>query len=280
MIKLDQKGLEAAFAVAPADWNARKSHLEIIETAITAYLVASPQPANPAQVTDAMVEAAMSAPPIPGRGPNVFDPDRMRAALTAAIGAGGQAVDQGLRDAAKAMGAEVARSVPVVGSQPHPADERVVEALRQIRKLSGLDDVLCEGANALVMSRMADIHQHADAALAASHMPVGDGVTLIAAERRRQIEAEGWTPEHDDTEHDHGDLAAAGSAYALHAADVLNPYSQGDGRDVIPDFWPFGKKWWKPSDDPVRTLEKAGALIAAEIDRLKRTAARAGEDGE
>ncbi len=268
MIKLDQKGLEAAFAVAPADWNARKSHLEIIETAITAYLVASPQPANPAQVTDAMVEAAMSAPPIPGRGPNVFDPDRMRAALTAAIGAGGQAVDQGLRDAAKAMGAEVARSVPVVGSQPHPADERVVEALRQIRKLSGLDDVLCEGANALVMSRMADIHQHADAALAASHMPVGDGVAAIAAERRRQVEAEGWTPEHDD-QHTRGELARAAACYAL-------AYDLGSERELL---WPWAEDWWKPADR-IRDLEKAGALIAAEIDRLKRAAARAGEDGK
>ncbi len=194
----------------------------------TPVYLASPQPANPAQVTDAMVEAAMSAPPIPGRGPNVFDPDRMRAALTAAIGAGGQAVDQGLRDAAKAMGAEVARSVPVVGSQPHPADERVVEALRQIRKLSGLDDVLCEGANALVMSRMADIHQHADAALAASHMPVGDGVAAIAAERRRQVEAEGWTPEHDD-QHTRGELARAAACYAL-------AYDLGSERELL---WPW-----------------------------------------
>jgi hypothetical protein len=39
-----------------------------------------------------MVEAAISVPPIPGRGPNVFDEGRMRAALTAAIGAGGQVV--------------------------------------------------------------------------------------------------------------------------------------------------------------------------------------------
>jgi len=35
-----------------------------------------------------------------------------------------------------------------------------------------------------------------------------DGVALIAAERRRQIEAEGWTPEHDD-EHTRGQIALA-----------------------------------------------------------------------
>jgi len=61
-----------------------------------------------------------------------------------------------------------------LAASPAPVPD-AVEALRQIRKLSGLDDALSEGANALVMSRMADIHQHADAALAASHMPVGDG---------------------------------------------------------------------------------------------------------
>lgn len=96
----------------------------------------------------------------------------------------------------------------------------------------------------------------------------------VLAERRRQIEVEGWTSEHDDQEHDTGDLAAAASAYALHAADMLNPYSQGDGRDLIPDFWPFSKKWWKPSV-PRRDLVKAGALIIAEIERLDRAALKA-----
>lgn len=39
------------------------------------------------------------------------------------------------------------------------------------------------------------------------------------------------------------------------------------------DHWPFGSCEWKPSvADPVRDLVKAGALIAAEIDRLQRLA--------
>ena len=37
----------------------------------------------------------------------------------------------------------------------------------------------------------------------------------VAAERRRQIEAEGWTPEHDD-EHSAGQLAGAAGCYARH----------------------------------------------------------------
>ncbi len=104
----------------------------------------------------------------------------------------------------------------------------------------------------------------------------------VQAERRRQITAEGWTPEHDD-EHDNGELAAAGAAYALHAADHLNPYSQGDGGDEAPSCWPWhdgiaGRgegpektepAWWKPST-PRRDLVKACALALAEIERLDR----------
>jgi hypothetical protein len=40
----------------------------------------------------------------------------------------------------------------------------------------------------------------------------------------------------------------------------------------IKDFvWPFTEHWWKPTpNNRIRELEKAGALIAAEIDRLLR----------
>ena len=94
------------------------------------------------------------------------------------------------------------------------------------------------------------------------------GIDLIMTERIRQIEQEGWTPEHDD-EHDAGELAAAGAAYAMNAADQLHPYSQGDGCNEQPPCWPWDDEWWKPKD-PLRDLVRAGALIAAEIDRLQR----------
>ncbi|MDR3495335.1 MAG: hypothetical protein P4L82_12110 [Ancalomicrobiaceae bacterium] len=98
----------------------------------------------------------------------------------------------------------------------------------------------------------------------------------VLKERRRQVEVEGWTSEHDDTEHDSGDIAGAASCYALAAADSLSPYSQGDGVDLDnpPEWWPWDRKWWKPNrDDPRRDLVKAGALILAEIERLDRLAA-------
>lgn len=83
------------------------------------------------------------------------------------------------------------------------------------------------------------------------------GVEMILAERRRQIEEEGWTAEHD-SQHGHGELANAAAAYALH--------STGDGLTAR-EIWPFDWEWWKPRA-PIDDLVRAGALIAAEIDRI------------
>jgi len=101
------------------------------------------------------------------------------------------------------------------------------------------------------------------------------GVELIAAERRRQIEVEGWTPEHDE-EHDSGELLDAARSYELVAAFQLlgDDPEHADSAIVrrateVPPIWPWDQSWWKPSDDPIRNLVKAGALIAAEIDRLE-----------
>lgn len=90
----------------------------------------------------------------------------------------------------------------------------------------------------------------------------------VLAERARQIASEGWTLEHDD-EHDPGDLACAGAAYALSAGDAIHPMSQGDGGCQQPTFWPWDAEWWKPKT-PRQDLVRAAALIIAEIERLDR----------
>ncbi len=95
------------------------------------------------------------------------------------------------------------------------------------------------------------------------------GIERIAAERKRQIEQEGWTPAHDDR-HRRGQLAGAGSAYAMAAAAILRTGGPGPLILTPPPFFTFGEEWWKPSADPLRDLEKSGALIAAEIDRILR----------
>jgi hypothetical protein len=116
------------------------------------------------------------------------------------------------------------------------------------------------------------------------------GVDLITAERRRQIEQEGWPPEHDD-EHDDASLALAAICYAaprhVYVADVFANGVQF--RDPWPHSWALyhdkrfaylaGRK--NPGTElpgpetythqqRISLLVKAGALIAAEIDRLER----------
>lgn len=90
----------------------------------------------------------------------------------------------------------------------------------------------------------------------------------IAAERRRQIEEEGWTPEHDD-EHDGGELAAAAGCYALNAVDAF--HVDDFCNDGTPYQWPWDREWWKPKNRR-RDLIRAAALIVAEVERLDRNA--------
>ena len=94
----------------------------------------------------------------------------------------------------------------------------------------------------------------------------------IAAERRRQVEEEGWSLEHDD-EHDRGELAVAAACYAKHAADFRDALENGVTyrTKATPPDWPWDRHWWKP-ENARRDLIRAGALIVAEIERLDRLA--------
>lgn len=105
--------------------------------------------------------------------------------------------------------------------------------------------------------------------------PATKALEDIASERHRQIEVEGWTPEHDDC-HAHGELAAAAATYAVLRSHVgaIN----GPGSAMLEELWPWNASWWKPTS-PRRDLIKAGALIVAEIERLDRLAARGGNNG-
>lgn len=94
----------------------------------------------------------------------------------------------------------------------------------------------------------------------------------VLNERNRQIEQEGWTPEHDDREHCAGDLAEAGAAYADAAGKALF-YNLPEISAAPFEPWPFDRAWWKASS-PRRALVKAAALIIAEIDRIDRGEAR------
>ena len=108
------------------------------------------------------------------------------------------------------------------------------------------------------------------------------GADRIAAERARQIAKEGWTPEHDD-EHVTDELAWAAVCYAaptqvFRRTDWCDT-TTGRGSLNFADPWPddWSSHWDKrprrrrpTRRQRIRMLEKAGALIAAEIDRLLR----------
>lgn len=98
------------------------------------------------------------------------------------------------------------------------------------------------------------------------------GIELIKKERERQIEKEGWTQEHD-AEHCFGELANAAACYAMtdfyKNRDMMSVECEDGTTRHVPVMWPWDGKWWKPTpNDRIKELTKAGALIAAEIDRL------------
>lgn len=112
------------------------------------------------------------------------------------------------------------------------------------------------------------------------------GVERILAERKRQVEGESWSEGHDDT-HTSGELAWAAACYAAPDSVLVSRSSSSRGFYFV-DPWPWDQTWDKRTPrDPkrrealqlpprteralrIRELEKAGALIAAEIDRLVR----------
>ena len=96
------------------------------------------------------------------------------------------------------------------------------------------------------------------------------GIEMIRAERERQIYKEGFTPEHD-AKHLNFELSIAAACYAIHDNCQKIEVMQDHGT-IVPayrDAWPWGYKFDKrEKHDRIQRLTIAGALIAAEIDRL------------
>lgn len=93
----------------------------------------------------------------------------------------------------------------------------------------------------------------------------------IAAERRRQVEAEEFYPKHDDS-HRYGEMAGAGACYTMNGLKIQNAVLRSRVGDLVADLWPWAQSWWKPTTRR-RDLIKAAALIVAEIERLDRAEA-------
>jgi len=123
------------------------------------------------------------------------------------------------------------------------------------------------------------------------------GIELIAEERQRQKDIEGWNSLHDE-EHDTMQLSGAAGCYIANAINkayagdivkkkrarfqynydpeldfMVNNGDRGDrqlSKGGWKDGWPWSEEWDKrEKHDEIRSLTIAGALIAAEIDRLQ-----------
>lgn len=102
------------------------------------------------------------------------------------------------------------------------------------------------------------------------------GIELIAEERQRQIDVEGYTEQHD-SQHKTSEFVYAAIAYIESAKIGVNCLELGndDAFSILVRKIEKGKScfpWkdaFKASTD-VRDLVKAGALIAAAIDRLQK----------
>lgn len=93
----------------------------------------------------------------------------------------------------------------------------------------------------------------------------GGGFSKIAEERARQAADEGYDPKNDDGYTAEELVRAAAGYLGATGPDATRPAD-----------WPFAAREWAP-EDRVANLVRAGALIAAEIDRLGRL--QAGAEG-
>lgn len=94
------------------------------------------------------------------------------------------------------------------------------------------------------------------------------GIELMAEERERQIWQKGYTLEQDDGYHD-GELLRGALSYV----EASHWHGEPDFKryDLDDDPWPWDSGF-NPGEpvDAILCLTKAGAMIAAEIDRLQR----------
>ena len=81
------------------------------------------------------------------------------------------------------------------------------------------------------------------------------GIELIAAERQRQIEKEGFTAKNDDN-WEAGELALAGACYAV----ASTPFYVADEL-LGEEAWPWEEQDYKPSEDRIKNLVKAGDTL-------------------
>ncbi|HIE1750468.1 TPA: hypothetical protein ACXJUT_001987 [Pseudomonas aeruginosa] len=172
-----------------------------------------------------------------------------------------------------AVAADLSAIIALLGFTKYPGVDPVLRAIT---------DLILDKAENQVLREERDAAQTNVDALAVQVLKLGGTISFahhpvaqtgqvpqawldVQAERRRQITAEGWTPEHDDA-HSHGQMARAAACYALAGSSAPN---DGTAALLVSLAWPWDQQWWKPTTAR-RDLVKACALALAEIERLDR----------
>jgi len=93
---------------------------------------------------------------------------------------------------------------------------------------------------------------------------------LVAKERARQINDEGYKREHDD-EHTDGSLADAAACYAANSLFIWEPVAVSEAGSRLRDVWPWEPEYFKKEKHPrKKQLIISASLLMAEYDRLER----------
>jgi len=164
-------------------------------------------------------------------------------------------------DGASVIGAVSAMSEFSPGAAPPQESDFTALEIEPQAKINAAPKPFRDLANWLASKLDSDDWVAVEPLLIAAIPETTDGCGRINAERQRQLHRLGYTVDHDD-EHVCGELREAAGAY-LEA--VEQPA-------FAATLWPFAEPF-RPSVDQIENLERAGALIAAEIDRLLRARA-------
>ena len=165
-------------------------------------------------------------------------------------------------------------NITIVDSTSQNAATLCLRAAARLRRLADAFVALAAKKEPFDIEAQVEVNQSVRRAERDAQDLTGEltGAEMISAERRRQQAVEGWSAEHDD-EHTNGQIIDAALCYVYASFNLGHPAMKKPLKE-----WPWDDCWWKPNhEDAIPNLTKAGALIAAEIDRRKRLQQAAAE---
>lgn len=156
-------------------------------------------------------------------------------------------------------------AIPLLDGQCVVDNEKLDRIDKQLQADGGEPD-----SRAAITMADAELLLGAVCVLQLRNIMMGQAVIDVLGERHRQIEEEGYTPDHDD-EHACGEIAGLACFYAMPpAARDWVATSTGYGATLASAVLPEG--WTAKTGERRDELVKAAALTIAEIERLDRLA--------